>query len=398
MRILVAEDEKMARFALRTSLSAWGHEVVEAADGETALHILQSDNYPRLAILDWAMPGLSGIDVCSRIRSETGRAQEYIYMIFVTGKQESEDMVAGFDAGVDDYIIKPFEPMELRARITAGARILKLHDQLRAARNKAERSRLELMRLNESLEAIVEERTHHIQELLDQRNHVLRQFGNDLQTPLMPMVNKLPLLEEHIENEEGRKILEAALRNTEYMNRLIEKTVELARMNSEEFALQFEEVDLSSVISDVAAHLSSRLEMKGIELHNHVRGALYVDGSPNLLKELFEAILGNAVKFMGGPGRIEIKKKHEGPRVVIEISDTGEGMSSDELSRAFDEFYKAHESKSYDLSTGLGLSICRRIVEKHGGSIWIESEGKWQGTTVSISLRARKAGTVESAC
>lgn len=137
MRILVAEDEKMARFALHTSLVSWGYEVIEAEDGKTALEILESEDCPGMAILDWAMPGINGLEVCKKIREVEKDREKYVYIIFVTGKQEFENMVEGFEAGVDDYIIKPFEPMELRARVKAGVRILDLQEKLRQAKKQA---------------------------------------------------------------------------------------------------------------------------------------------------------------------------------------------------------------------------------------------------------------------
>ena len=113
-------------------LEKWGYEVIIARDGEEALRVLQADEAPRLAILDWMMPKVDGVDVCRRVRS-VGR-EPYIYILLLTARTESGDLVEAIDAGADDYLTKPFNAPELRARLRAGQRILNLQEQLLAAR------------------------------------------------------------------------------------------------------------------------------------------------------------------------------------------------------------------------------------------------------------------------
>lgn len=113
---------------LRGMLTKWGYEPVIARDGLEAWNILQSDGAPRLAILDWMMPGLNGIEICQRIRSAA--REPYVYMVLLTARTESQDLVDGMDAGADDYLTKPFNAHELRVRLRAGSRILDLQEQL----------------------------------------------------------------------------------------------------------------------------------------------------------------------------------------------------------------------------------------------------------------------------
>ena len=129
MRILIAEDEQVARLKLEAILGKWGYDVVTACDGAEALRMLQRDDAPSLAILDWLMPGLDGIEVCRKLRESGGAS--YIYLIMLTGKDEKQDIVAGMEAGADDYLRKPFYPEELRARVRAGERIITLQEALR---------------------------------------------------------------------------------------------------------------------------------------------------------------------------------------------------------------------------------------------------------------------------
>jgi len=131
MRVLIAEDDADARYLLEELLTRWGYDVVVAGDGQEAWEILNGEDSPRLAILDWMMPGMDGIDICRRLRC---KADTYVYVILLTARSRKADVVEGIEAGADDYIIKPFEPHELRARVRAGTRILELQAELLAMR------------------------------------------------------------------------------------------------------------------------------------------------------------------------------------------------------------------------------------------------------------------------
>jgi len=129
MKVLAAEDNPVFQSMLRTMLTKWGYHPVIARDGNEAWKILEGDDAPRLAVLDWMMPGLDGVEICRRLRS-LGR-EPYIYILLLTARTESQDLIEGMDAGADDYLTKPFNAHELRVRIRAGRRILDLQDALR---------------------------------------------------------------------------------------------------------------------------------------------------------------------------------------------------------------------------------------------------------------------------
>jgi len=132
MKILAAEDNLIFQSMLRNMLTKWGYDVVSAGDGTQAWEILQSEDAPRLAILDWMMPGLDGPEVCRRLRA-SGR-EPYVYVLLLTARTDSLDLVEGIEAGADDYLTKPLNTMELRARLRAGRRIVELQEQLLMAR------------------------------------------------------------------------------------------------------------------------------------------------------------------------------------------------------------------------------------------------------------------------
>ncbi|MCS7023527.1 MAG: diguanylate cyclase [Bryobacteraceae bacterium] len=132
MRILIAEDSGPSRLLLERILADWGYQVVSCKDGACAWQELQKENAPRLAILDWMMPGYSGLEICRMLRQKSPEA--YTYILLLTSKSQKEDLVEGMEAGADDYLTKPFDQHELRARLRAGIRILNLQAELLAAR------------------------------------------------------------------------------------------------------------------------------------------------------------------------------------------------------------------------------------------------------------------------
>lgn len=129
MRALIAEDDPVSRRILQDTLEDWHYEVVVAGNGLEAWEVLQGENPPPLAILDWMMPGMSGVDICGKLRME--RHGTYIYVLILTAKNEKRDIVAAMDAGADDYVSKPFDEQELRVRLRAGQRIVELQETLR---------------------------------------------------------------------------------------------------------------------------------------------------------------------------------------------------------------------------------------------------------------------------
>lgn len=132
MKVLIAEDDAVSRRLLESSLTRWGYEVVVASDGTEASRLLLVPDAPKLAVLDWLMPGIDGAQLCEDIRRQ--KPEPYTYIIMLTSKQSKEDVIRGLEAGADDYVCKPFDPSELKVRLRTGRRILYLQDQLIGAR------------------------------------------------------------------------------------------------------------------------------------------------------------------------------------------------------------------------------------------------------------------------
>jgi sigma-B regulation protein RsbU (phosphoserine phosphatase) len=128
MHVLIAEDDRVTGEILARTLRRWDHDTTLVSDGAQAWERLRTATAPTLAILDWMMPEMDGPDICRRVRAELPDAN--MYLLLVTAREGRSDVVAGLDAGADDYVIKPFDPEELRARVAVGVRVLGLQQKL----------------------------------------------------------------------------------------------------------------------------------------------------------------------------------------------------------------------------------------------------------------------------
>jgi len=131
-QILVADDSPVFRNMLQKMLVGWGYEVVAVSDGQQAWDLLRKENGPRLALLDWMMPGMEGAEICRQVRANI--RDRYVYIMLLSVRADLDDVVKGIESGADDYIVKPFHLEELRARLRAGWRVLALQEELVEAR------------------------------------------------------------------------------------------------------------------------------------------------------------------------------------------------------------------------------------------------------------------------
>jgi len=243
-----------------------------------------------------------------------------------------------------------------------------------------------LNKTNIGLNEELSKRNVEVEKLLIQKDEFIGQLGHELKNPLGPIVNLIPLLEKREKNPESKEILEVMHRNAGHMKNLVVKTIELARLNSPNVELTIEDTNLLNEVNNVVEKNKLLLRQNNIKINNNIDENIMIKSDKLRLEELFDNLINNAIKYGKGTGTITIDAKEDKDFVTVFVKDTGMGMNEKQLSRIFDEFYKADDSRHDFDSSGLGLPICKRIVEKHGGKIWAESLGEGKGTTMFFTI------------
>jgi PAS domain S-box-containing protein len=239
---------------------------------------------------------------------------------------------------------------------------------------------------NKRLQKRIEKKNEEIKKILKQKDEFINQLGHDLKNPLNPLINLLPILYNEEKNSDHKKIIKVLHRNVRYMKELVMKMISLAKLSSSKTVFNMEDLDFSELINDAIENNELSFKHKNIEIKNHISDSIKIKADRVRVLELLNNILSNSIKYSKESGNININAKQKDEFVEFAISDNGIGMTKEQIEQIFDEFYKADTSRHDFESCGLGMSICRRIVERHGGSIWAESPGINQGTTIYFTL------------
>jgi len=246
----------------------------------------------------------------------------------------------------------------------------------------------ELHVLNRDLEDKVKERTTEVEALLKQKDEFIGQLGHDLKNPLTPLVGLLPILEEREKDPNVKEHFRVVLRNVDYMRDIVFKTLQLARLRSPNTQFDIQDVDLRAEFDNVIANQQLFFQENHMDVENGVGEGIIVQADKLRLDELISNLFTNAVKYSSEDGgKITVDAKKNGGFIIISMHDTGIGMTEEQIKHIFDEFYKADKSRHDMDSSGLGLAISKRIVEKHGGKIWAESQGPGKGSIFYFTLK-----------
>ncbi len=241
--------------------------------------------------------------------------------------------------------------------------------------------------INKELERKVADRTAEIERLLKQKDEFVNQLGHDLKNPLTPLVTLIPIIKKRQTDEKTQELLGVIEENVNFMRNLVAKTLELARLNAPSTMFDIKLVNLYDKISKLLTTQQLLFDKKSIAVENLVSKDLVVQADNLQLEELFNNLLNNAIKYTPERGTITIDAQERDDMVTISVTDTGIGMTEDQIRHVFDEFYKVDSSRHDFDSSGLGLAIAKRIAEKHGGKIWAESKGKDKGTAFYFTLK-----------
>jgi two-component system, sensor histidine kinase and response regulator len=362
-RVLVVDDEVANVELLARRLEAIGCQTQVASSGERAIALARTE-HPDLILLDVMMPGIDGLQTCRRLKSQPETAD--IPVIFVTAKDRSEDVSKGFEVGGVDYIAKPFEPIELAARVRSAIFTKHLQDELR-------KSNADLHRMEQSRK-----------ELIGMLGHDIRNLANSV-VAFMQLVRMGQL-------EPGRQEFDELLRlsesNISELLRMVNALLDVYKMEEGKLEAMPQVIGLAALAERSMAQVAPEALAKGIEVDTLLPedATVFVDDA--LIVRVLTNLLANAVKHTPSGGKVRIESVPDEAlerSIVVRVVDTGPGINETDAPHIFDRFYQgAGRSRG---GTGLGLAFCKLAIELHGGTITVANPGR-PGAIVQFTLPA----------
>jgi len=355
--------------------------VIKAVTPENALKIIQNEPV-NLILTDQRMPGMTGIELLNKSMEYAPDA----IRIIVTAYTETKEILDAINLGhVYGYITKPWKPEELRSTLYQAKRYCSLLTQNRSLTD-------ELTLKNE----ILEQQNEELRQFSDLKNRFMVIASHELRTPATIITGSLELLMSQSENlnVSQKKILQNALNGTFRLNEIIQTFFETIRIKAGETILHPSVVDLKRLVDLVVDRFTPYMTERKLNFSNSMDKELRVMADQRKLYMVFENLLSNSIKYTPDGGSIECAGYVEDSQAKIEVKDSGIGIPRVELTKIFDTFYQLqninyHHTSRYEFmggGTGLGLSLCKSIIEAHQGKIWAESEGDGKGSTFFLTL------------
>ncbi len=401
MKVLIVEDSLVTRRLLRTCLQKWQYEVEEAEHGAQAWEFFQHDHCP-LVLTDWLMPEMDGLELTRRIRACD--LPGYVYIILLTAKSEKADLVAAMDAGADDFLVKPFDPDELRVRMREGQRIIALERKL------AEQNR----QLREAQAALVQS------EKLASLGQLAAGMAHEINNPVAYVTNNLAVLNRDVRSvmnvlqayrrgaevlaradpslaaqvaaleetadlewvqENLPKLFGASLEGLSRVRNIVQNLREFARLD----AAELDELDLNAALTSTLDVLRRDLDEKQLSVSTRFEPLPPVVCRPGKIHQVFHNLLLNAIQASQTQGSIELRTAAEQDQALVDVQDHGPGIDPVHLPHIFEPFFT---TRAVGRGAGLGLSICYGIIRDHGGSIEVDSQ-LGRGSTFRVRLPFR---------
>ena len=345
-RILVVDDDAIARRSLRAMLER-GHYLVEAAaTGPEALAILPVFR-PELVLLDILMPGMDGLETCRQIRATPGA--EILPIIFLTADERPETHADAFRAKGDDFLRKPVFPTELIVRIRSLMRLKRLQAEIQAERDT-------------------------LIDLQKQREQLFEFIVHDLKNPLATIQVGLDLLSDRPDNDPPLQQQLLRIRETaQGMGRMVQNILDIGRAEQMGLEVKRTRLALREWIPDMLQAVEYRTQRLNQRMSWQCPADLELDADPDLLGRVLLNLLDNALKYSpsGSHTVVEVEAVEGGVR--FQVRDQGQGIPEHMRKAVFDKFIRLEEEGAKTRSSsGLGLTFCQAVVEAHGGRIWVE--------------------------
>jgi two-component system sensor histidine kinase/response regulator len=357
-RILIIDDEEVVLDSCSHILKGSQYKITTANNGQLGLDLVKEFK-PDLIFVDLKMPGISGLEVIEKIRD----IDPTMVVIVITGFATVSSAVEAMKNGAYDFLPKPFTPDEFRLITQRGLDKRNLILETIQLRREKEM-------LREQFAAIV--------------SHELKAPLGVVQQNLYVLVSELS---DKLTEDQKAKFERLQAKISELIN-LILTWLRVLSVDVMKIRESFKAISISAVILKAIENISPQATRKDVEIVPSFKEPLpMVNGDEGTLVETVVNILGNAIKYSRSGSQVELKAEQEEKDVVISVTDTGIGISKEDLPFIFNDFYTGKEGQKIEKSTGLGLAITRRIIEAHFGSVSVESElGKGSKFTIRLPV------------
>ncbi|CAA9398957.1 hypothetical protein AVDCRST_MAG84-6026 [uncultured Microcoleus sp.] len=360
--ILIVDDIPANIQLLSQVLIENGYKVRKLISGQRALKAVELQA-PDLILLDIKMPGMDGYEVCRQLKASEATCD--IPIIFISALDDVFDKVKGFEAGGADYIIKPFEPVEVLARVSAQLKMQRLQQQLRCAN-------VQLATQNVQLSQEIQER----QQAEANLRMLLHAVSHDLRSPLsgMSLLLRSRLNDAASNIVIDRRTVEVMVQSCSRQLQLIESLTATQQFDVKSASLAMKPLSLPTLVQNILIERLPILNQHRVKVKQLFAADLpLVNADAQQLWRVFGNLIDNAVKYNQSGFILTVEAKKEGEMVRCTVADNGTGISPQQCARLF-EPYTRGVGVSLRQGLGLGLYICRQIVEAHGGEIGVDSE------------------------
>lgn len=363
--ILVVDDIGENLQVLGNILNKEGFDTSFALNGKQALAIIE-DTLPDLILLDISMPVMDGFEVCTILKKD--ERTKNIPIIFLTARTEIDNMVHGFTLGADDYVTKPFNTLELLARVKAHIDLKKSKDYI--------------LEQNKKLSDLVDQLSKNnveLNKLIASKDKFFSIIAHDLKGPVGNLNSFLNFMAEHsdvITKEEFQKDLMSLQSSSKKIKDLLENLLTWARSQRGDIEYKPDKFNLFRLIQSNILLFESSVKNKKITLRNLIEENQTGYFDYEMIKTVFRNLISNAIKYTSENGFIIIIAKELERQIEITIKDTGTGMNKSVSQNLFkiDVKHFSTDGTNGEKGTGLGLILCKEFIDRHGGEIWVESE------------------------
>lgn len=367
--VLIVDDIPRNLQVLSNILNSEGYQISFANNGNQALSVIES-TLPDLILLDIMMPEMDGYEVCELLKSRD--ETKHIPIIFLTGKAETDDIVKGFRLGAVDYITKPFNSIELLSRVHT-------HLELKLSRDS-------IMEYNRQLKEYQEE----LKSVINSKDKFFSIIAHDLRGPFSGFLGLSELLVDEYEQLDKEEITQIASSMNKAASRLfafLENLLDWSRTQMGRMEYNPMPIELDKAVRRVTNLLSTVAEKKSIHLENAVAEGIVCKADNNMLSTILRNLINNSIKFTNPDGKVSVSaEEYDDKFFVVHVADTGVGIPDEAKEKLFKiESKYSTPGTNNEAGTGLGIILCKELVETHGGSIWVESKVN-EGTTFSFTL------------